>query len=292
MEFISQTDLNWIRPHLPVSPEDQTKAELSLVNLENAGGLTAAMRVLEVHIPNNESFQHRRFIYKTVVEADKAKLQSLGCPREALFYQILATRLRNEGTSIPLVLFAYGDMKTGDKTLILEDLSYHGIQSGLFYGPGTPLNWGKDLPTLLQKVPTTVTTKEVALDTFIQAARLHRCYWKDTSLLQYDWLRGSDWINGAGQAAWEASMNTVKTSWNATKDKIANGTSKVNWDDNLLQTIDQSIANLDFDKYVIEMKQRTWTLAHGDYHPANIMWSSRLSSSVDISHGSRITSRN
>lgn len=272
MEFISLDNLEWIRPHLPVSDEDRVKAEFELQPLDNAGGLTGAMRVLTVHIPGNNSFNHRRFIYKTVFEASKKNLQSLGCPREAFFYQFLAAKLRSEGTAIPLTLFAFGDMATGDKTLIMEDLSYHGIQSGYFYGPGTPLNWSKDLPSLLQRVPNPVGVQEVALDTFLQAARLHRCYWGDSSILQFDWLRGSDWIVGKGREAWDASMDKVRNDWSAAKTKIAAGSSAVLWDANLVATVDKSIENLDYDKYITDLQARKWTLVHGDYHPANIMW--------------------
>lgn len=44
-------------------------------------------------------------------------------------------------------------METGEKIIIMEDLSLKGIQSGYFFGPGSPLNWGKDLTVLLSHVP-------------------------------------------------------------------------------------------------------------------------------------------
>ena len=272
MDFVLSLDnLEWLRAHLPVSEDDKAKASLSLLPLENAGGLTGTMKIVMVDIPDNADFQKRRFVLKTVDEASKARLQSLGCPREALFYQQLAPRLRAEGTAIPLTIFAHGDMQTGDKVIVMEDLTYHGLQSGLFYGPYTPLNWGKDL-SVVDKIPTPVTVKDVARDSFLQAARLHRCYWKDESLLQHSWLRATNWMQGNGKEAWDASMQTVKTSWATAKAKIENGTCKVNWDANLLATVDASIAKLDFDKYVAIFQQRAWTLVHGDYHPANMIW--------------------
>ncbi len=82
----------------------------------------------------------------------------------------------------------------------MEDLSAHGIQSGYFFGPGSPINWGKDLPAILAKVPAPQPTVfEVAKRTFLQAARLHGRYWQDRSVFaQYDWLRGHDWLQRPG----------------------------------------------------------------------------------------------
>lgn len=61
--------------------------------------------------------------------------------REALFYQNMANNLK---VKIPKVYYAFGDMETGVKVIIMQDMSSF-IQAGYFFGPGNPTNWGKDL---------------------------------------------------------------------------------------------------------------------------------------------------
>jgi hypothetical protein len=55
-----------------------------------------------------------------VLSASAGTSKALGLIREALFYQSLAKDLK---TKIPRVYYAYGDKETGEKVLILEDLS-------------------------------------------------------------------------------------------------------------------------------------------------------------------------
>lgn len=274
MEFLSTTDLDWIRPHLPVSEEDRAKAELSIEALEGAGGLNAAMRLLLVHIPDNAGYQHRRFIFKTVSDGGMSRSKDNGCPREAIFYNEFAPKLRDANANLPVVLFAQGDMETGQKVLIMEDLGYNGIQSGYFFGAGSPLNWGKDLPALLSKVPTTarLSAREIALDTFIQAAKLHRTFWGDRDLLTHNWLRCSKWMIGESEDTFHASMRSAVDNWHATKARISEGTNGVKWDGHLIACMDASVAKVNFQDYVSALRSRKWTLVHGDLHPANIMW--------------------
>jgi hypothetical protein len=50
------------------------------------------------------------------------------------------------------VLFAAADLDAGTQGVLLEDLSAC-VQLGLFFGGGSPLNWGKDLPALTAAFP-------------------------------------------------------------------------------------------------------------------------------------------
>ena len=83
----------------------------------------------------------------------------------------------------------------------MEDLS-HATQSGLFFGGGSPLNWGKDLPALTATCggldAATITTLS-----FKAAATLHAPYWNATDdLTKLGWLRGAGWAKGDGEPAW------------------------------------------------------------------------------------------
>lgn len=231
------------------------------------------MKVLVVDIPSNPSYP-RRFIIKRTKDDGHTVSKQLGCPREAFFYRLFADNVRQAGTPIPDVLFAFGDMETGEKVLMIEDLSYYGVQSGYFFGPGTPLNWGHDLKAKTSKVPNfdSLNTVAIAKATLVEIAKLHRLFWKDQNLLQYPWLRGSEWIKGEGQATWEIAQTNGKNCWEKTKVKIEDGTSTVRWDENLLDCIDASFGKVNWEDFLAESKDRAWTLVHGDFHPANIMW--------------------
>lgn len=65
----------------------------------------------------------------------------MGHPREACFYNTFADQLSERGFSLPSTLYSFGDMSTGEKTILLQDLS-NCVQSGYFYGPVSPHNFG------------------------------------------------------------------------------------------------------------------------------------------------------
>ena len=50
-------------------------------------------------------------------------------------------------TRVPIAYYAFGDEQTGEKVVILNDLSAF-IQTGYYFGPSNPGNWGKDLNLL------------------------------------------------------------------------------------------------------------------------------------------------
>ena len=66
------------------------------------------------------SGDEKRIVIKQVLGASATTSKTLGLTREALFYQRLAKDLK---TKIPHAYYAYGDEVTGEKVLILEDLS-------------------------------------------------------------------------------------------------------------------------------------------------------------------------
>eukprot|EP00455_Lapot_gusevi_P056644 TRINITY_DN9463_c0_g1_i1.p1 TRINITY_DN9463_c0_g1~~TRINITY_DN9463_c0_g1_i1.p1 ORF type:complete len:396 (-),score=40.23 TRINITY_DN9463_c0_g1_i1:61-1248(-) len=268
--FIDHTDLSWVRPHLPLAESERQSAELVLHAWDNAGGLSGSMRKLVVILP--ETNRRLTYVYKCIREGGHTQSAQLGLPREAFFYNYLAEQLRKEHMPLAEVICARGDMETGDKVLVLEDLSEYGIQSGYLYGPGSPLNWQIDLAAKLATVPVPLSTEEVALDSFQQAAKLHRSYWKDERLFQHSWLRGSAWLQGEGKESWLAAQKTATDCWAAEKEKLARGESGVRWDDHLVACVEVSLAKINWENYVHQMREREWTLVHGDFHPGNMVW--------------------
>lgn len=261
-------DLSWLTPYLPLSDEDKEVAKVYIESLNKAGGLHASMRRVVVELPTSKTI----YILKTFLEGGLTQSKNLGCAREAFFYNQFRQIMKDSGIFLPEIIFSYGKMETGSKTIVMEDLSTSGVQSGYFFGPGSPLNWDKDLEALTKLSPVPVTAKDITLNAFEQIAKMHRTFWKDESLLSFSWLRCQDWLIDQGEDAWQASQNFGLNSWNATKAKIAAGTSQVNWNPKLVVCVDQAMENINWSKYLQSLHQRPWTLVHGDFHPANALW--------------------
>ena len=180
----------WLMPSIEEVTGKIVKS-VSVDDFSGQGGLSSAtMLKLNVVFADDSKI---KYVYKTVPQSSEGNSKNLGLPRESFFYKLLAPTLLQQGVTLPVVVYSYGDMSTGSKTIVLEDLSEGCVQSGYFFGPGSPLNWGKDLDEI---VTTKIPVELVARDTFRKIASLHATYWKDESLLQHKWLRAQAWRKG------------------------------------------------------------------------------------------------
>ncbi|RYH09370.1 DUF1679 domain-containing protein [archaeon] len=266
MEFTD--DVHWIRSHLTfLSDAEREEANVAIEDFPGAGGMHALTKSVKVEV-GDKVF---KYVYKQVHHSPEAleRSRSLGTSREAIFYNEFAPTAT---FSVPKVLCSYGNMKTGEKKVVLEDVGVTGIQSGYFFGPGSPLNWGKDLPAILARVPHEVSAKEVSLDAFREMAKMHKQYWNDSSLQELDWIRAGSWYKGEQEETWMASQNYGKGCWEKTKAKVASGECKVEWNSQLVTLVDSSISKISWADYQNQRKNKPFTLVHGDFHPANIMW--------------------
>ena len=267
------TNLEWARNYLPLTETEKEEAELSLSELAGSGGLIGVMKVLNVALPSNP-FYHGRFIIKCTSENGMETSKVVGLPREAHFYPTFSDQFKEENIAIPHVLFASGDMTTGFKVMLMEDLSSFSVQSGYFFGTGTPLNWGLDLPSLTARAPNGahLSAVDIAKSTFVEIAKIHRMYWKDTNLLNHVFLRNQDRMHGEGRDGWEGAQNFAKSNWIATLVRVSEGKSIVVIDENLKACMEAAFAKVDWENFQDFLKTRPWTLVHGDLHPANTMW--------------------
>lgn len=244
--------------------------EVLLNPLSGAGGLAAVMQKLSVQL-EDESTQ--TFILKRTPQASLAQAKNLGQPREAFFYTKFSAEMIY---NLPQVVYAHGNMNTGAKALLMNDLS-NSIQSGYYYGPYSPHNWGKDLSSITgiaDEAGRIELMETISLIAFRTAAKMHGKYWKDASLSQFKWLRGWDRIESKGEADWKVAQKTCVDYWTATKVKIAAGESMVRWNSHLVECMDASFAKISWENYCAEFEEggRVFTLVHGDFHPANLMW--------------------
>lgn len=262
------TDPEWLSAHVGFPVESA-----SLESMAGTGGLSGCMRRLTVTKKASEAAvdgaaeETLVFVLKTVEPATLARSKQLGGAREGLFFAEFLPRCVT--TDFPAVYFAHGDMSTGEKTILMEDLRQRkGTQSGLYFGPGSPHNWGKTLPVASELEPS---AEEVAAAAFGVEARMHAAFWGKPEIRSIGWLRGSDWIRGEGEASWRASQMFAQGAWEKGKAKLA-ASGEVRWPAGLVEALDASFARIDWARAVEEMQARSATLVHGDCHPANMMW--------------------
>eukprot|EP01040_Poterioochromonas_malhamensis_P016339 gene16339-18523_t len=272
-----EKDLSWLIPYLPLSAEDRERAVLTFKNWDDSGGLSgAAMRKAVLSWKDDEaSVPQSQFVLKRISPAGRDQSQRLGLAREGYFYKLLGEVLINElDITLPFPYYSYGDMTTGEKVLLLEDLSDRGVLSSFYFGKASPVNWGKDLDALIAKFPgQKPTLLQVIGDVFQQVARMHRKFWKDASILSYSWLRSYDWIHGEGRDSWQEAQKRATDSWVSVKAKIEAKTTAFQWDEEIVAVVDASLSKIDWENYQhIIHHQRSWTFVHGDFHPGNIFW--------------------
>ena len=222
-------------------------------------------------------------VAKQIAPSGLAASCQLGLAREALFYGRLASRIglsseSNEGVCIPRIHYSYGDMNTGEKIVVMEDLSSSYVDSGILFGPGNPNNWERDLDRLVADAyPSAVpTSSEVANRTFLAIAEVHAAFWRDGNLLddEFGWLRGSSWIGGNGEESWRASQGMLQKMWEGytqAAKKSDNG-SGLRWDPLVRRLVETAMAGISWEAQLRRLNTKShFCLVHGDFWPGNVM---------------------
>ena len=166
-------------------------------------------------------------------------------------------------------------MDTGLKDILMQDLSA-AVQSGYFFGPFSPLNWGKDLSALARgwDVECGLGAQSVTELAFSAAASAHAPFWnKYEDLKHLSWLRGVGWRDGEGEDLWTGFQRQAADAWDAER---AKSDSTIAWDPQLVACLESSLARArpeagGWGLFQTELKTRPLTLVHGDFHPANMM---------------------
>eukprot|EP01065_Artemidia_motanka_P048210 TRINITY_DN7727_c0_g1_i1.p1 TRINITY_DN7727_c0_g1~~TRINITY_DN7727_c0_g1_i1.p1 ORF type:complete len:354 (+),score=117.11 TRINITY_DN7727_c0_g1_i1:243-1304(+) len=208
-------------------------------------------------------------VMKTVSGQEKeAQSKSLGLPREAIFYRELASAL---GNVVPTVAYSCADEETGEKCVIMEDLS-RGVQAGYFFGPGNPNNWKKDLDALTAPFgDRRPTAAEITAQSFHAMAVTHATYWRKEEILGHRWLRGSQWLRGDGFESWKEAQDMVTSMWAKVRGDGSSDTA-AGYSPVITKAVDAAIAAISWDSYRKRLNPDSqWTLVHGDFHPANMI---------------------
>lgn len=264
---VTGLDAEWLamRTGLPVK-------EAVLGPLPDAGGLTGTIQ--RVYLKDVEGQVLAVMILKTLIGDNLSTSVIQGLAREALFFNDYGLSSRVE-VNIPKVYYAFGDMGTGRKMVLMEAIN--GIQSGLFFGPGTPLNKGKNLEEIAESAgnPSPANICRLAV---IEAAKLHAPYWNKVNELNTSesWLRHYSWYFGKDRDTWEAAQNQAVTGMQHALKKVSMGASMMRWEPTLLDLVKESIAKISWEMFQKRISEGfPWTLVHGDYHPANMMYTGK-----------------
>jgi len=255
-------DAAWLGGVLGIDDIESAKLE----DFGPSGGSAGHMR--RIVIARKGGAEGGRFLLKTTTPGGEGASKALGTFRESLFFQEFAPELRGM-LRLPEVQLAHANADTGFKALIMEDLTGC-IETGLLFGPFSPLNAGRDLEGAVERSGG-VTPARVAAATALAGARLHAKHWGDASLTARSWLRGSQWALGEGREAWEASQGHAAAMWTKAKGVIAAG-GQPWWDSRVVDILDASFAKVSWADQVARMTSSPWTLVHGDFHPGNFMW--------------------
>jgi hypothetical protein len=206
--------------------------------------------------------------------ADQSK--QLGLAREFKFYEHAkhaagSGPLAQLSAYLPRIIYAGGSMESGLKDILMQDLT-SAVQSGYFFGPFSPLNWGKDLPTLTRgwDVELGLDAASVTALAFSAAASAHAPFWnKYEDLKQLPWLK----CVHVDQSLWVESQQQAAAAWQAERAKPVGS---IDWDPQLVACLEASLARArpeadGWTTFQSELKTRPLTLVHGDFHPGNMM---------------------
>ncbi|KAI8896122.1 kinase-like domain-containing protein [Globomyces pollinis-pini] len=249
---------------------NHTGIQADKANLEpytDTGGLSSKMRRLKVSHDGHIDY----YILKSVNNLQQSL--NLGLAREALFYNQYK---EIQMSILPKIKYSYGDIETGKKLILMDDLSATHIQSGYFFGNCSPHNWGKDLKSLIdieEGPDRQVFTNRISSQAFKEIAKFHALYWNNKQMLNFDWLRGVEWYKNEGKQEWLKHQETGLTAWKDYSAKMYH--SKVKWNPYLIECMNASFAKIDWDEYQSQIHDpnHPFTRIHGDFHPANVMWS-------------------
>lgn len=258
------------------------------------GGLVSTVNTIAVKwdpetasSAENSNSLPKTLIFKTIPDTVAFRSVSLlqGQNRESKFYgwtgkSPLLQRL------CPRVYHTEHSDVSGDFVIVMEDLSERSISVSKLLGNQC---WGP-----CTDIPAKYTQEDqqlLVLETIMRsAADIHASHWRDRSLLSEPWLKYSDHLVGRGRARYEYGLIAIRASWEKIKllsTTASNGASSGDgaalFSPLMAQTMETALKNSSWHEFRqsfdIDREDVPFTLSHGDFHGANMLWRTDASDS-------------
>ena len=197
---MDELDLAWFSANL-----GEELVSVRWMDMECQGGLVSSMKKMNLLTKGGVE---KEFVIKLLGAGDENVKFSreYGWAREADFYNFIFKIKNERGKSLrsflPQVIYARSDWESGEKKIIMENLSTRGTVANVFNG----LHWGIDTSKCPQVDPVVVTRV-----CFTSIARLHASFWNSRDLATMLWLQGSQWPLKEGRAEWENCFGEAKS---------------------------------------------------------------------------------
>lgn len=189
-----------------------------------------------------------------------------GSVRERLIYHHFKDKI---GDTLPIIYYSRGSFFAGDYLIVMEDLSPKAISSSKILGNQC---FGRvEIPDYLQ-----ISEVDFLKKTVISIADIHATFWRDKSLLNLKFLKGTQWLKGRDRARWEIAMNFINKNWKCLMDAVKAGKTKVKYSNEVISAMNKFLSNTSWDNFQnnvdITKKNTCFTLCHGDFHAGNSLW--------------------
>eukprot|EP01087_Luapelamoeba_hula_P016509 TRINITY_DN507_c0_g1_i1.p1 TRINITY_DN507_c0_g1~~TRINITY_DN507_c0_g1_i1.p1 ORF type:complete len:557 (-),score=69.93 TRINITY_DN507_c0_g1_i1:22-1692(-) len=224
----------------------------------------------------------------------------LGTAREAGFYNFFAPdaptttntnrnahALTKPPLALPNVYYASNSSWTGEYLVLMEDLSAFTTSACPLLGNQC---WGP--VSISPPITTPPSALTVLHNCFMRMADGHAYYWRDPQLLKQSWLKNVLWRKGADRGRWELAFQRLRVNWGKVQaaayqqregdDKLtAKELEEVKKNRFMISipfrdTMAAHIKATNWQTYQTNFNladpKTPWTLCHGDFHAANMLY--------------------
>ncbi|ORZ14302.1 hypothetical protein BCR41DRAFT_354641 [Lobosporangium transversale] len=290
----SEISIPWISKTLIADgtiPRTARILSVECKGLDGNRGLVGAMnRVLVSYIPDSSKSteaapKELHLILKRSRDGYKDRLGNIlsGQTREAIFYSSDLAKELVPKTLLPKIYYAYGSQWLGEYVILMEDVKQR-------HGSPGPVDVNFVFGNQIWGIPPTIDRSSLPSapamleHMFLTAAETHAQHWNDRRLLELTWLKTAGWYHGLNRIQWEWSVQAGAQAWEMGKAKATKGDFPVKYSEKFVKILDEAFERASWDKLQQRLQDKSvpFTLAHGDFHAANMILDRSVPSSSSI----------